>query len=226
MGSTQLNSTRQYDSSGRRARAAQTRGHIVAVAHDLFVANGYTATTIADIATAAQVSQPTVYGAFGSKAGLLKICIDVALAGDTDDRAVADRPLAQWVNGTDDPAELLGRYATMMGTLGKRAAPIYDVLVRAADAEPDLADLLEDLERQRHRAAGMVADAVAARSGLPTGRTVQQARDTIWILNAPELYTTVTRKRGWSQRQYVTWARNSLVKLVLEPPVPGTAPRP
>jgi AcrR family transcriptional regulator len=207
-------------------RRTSFRGHVVRVAHELFVANGYAATTIADIATAAQVSQPTVYGAFGSKAGLLKVCIDVALAGDTDDLAVADRPLARWVDDTDDPRELLGRYATMMGTLGHRAAPIYDVLVRAADAESELADLLGDLERQRYRAAGRIADAVAARQALPTGRTVQEARDTIWVLNAPELYTTLTHKRGWSRRQYVSWARNSLVQLILEPPIPGTPPRP
>jgi hypothetical protein len=36
----------------------------------------------------------------------------------------------------------------------------------------------------------------------------------------------LTRKRGWSQRQYVSWARDGLVKLVLEPPEPGEAPKP
>ncbi len=212
-------STRTYDSSGRRARAAEGRLRIVRAAHDLFLARGFAAATIRDIARAAEVSPPTVYAAFQSKAALLKTCIDVALAGDDANVAIVDRPLAQWVYETDDPRELLARYAVMMGELARRAAPIYDVLVRAADSEPELAELLADLEGQRLRAATMVAEAVAARGGLPPTRRVDEARDTIWVCNAPELYVSLTRKRRWSNRRYVEWARNALVHLVMEPPI-------
>jgi AcrR family transcriptional regulator len=222
----QEGSSRRYDSSGRRARAASTRRQIVAAAYDLFVTRGYSSTTIADIAAVAEVSAPTVYAGFGSKAGLLKTCIDVALSGDLEPVAVADRPMAQWVYDTDDPREMLGRYATMMGVLARRAAPIFEVLARAVDTDPDLAALLADLEGQRHRAAGMLAEAVADRGGLPAGRTVQEARDTVWILNAPELYTLLCGRRGWSHRRYVAWARNGLIQLVVAPPVPGETARP
>lgn len=224
--SVQRDSARRYDSSGRRARAEATRLEVVGAAHDLFVAKGYAATTVGDIGAAAQVSAPTIYAAFGSKAGLLKRCIDVALAGDPADVPVADRPLAQWVYEAGDPVELLGRYATMMGVLANRAAPIYDVLVRAADGEPGLRELLADLDGQRHRAAGIVAEAVAERGGLAPGRTVKTARDVIWLLNDPTVYTKLTARRGWSHPQYVAWARDSLVKLVLEPPTSGVPPRP
>lgn len=209
---------RSYDSSGRRARATETRRRIVAAAHELFVARGYAATTVADVAAAAGVSQPTVFNACGSKAALLKRCIDVALAGDDEQVTVTDRPLAQWVNDADEPRELLGRYAVMMGVLAKRAAPIYDVLVRAADADRELADLLADFERQRLRAAGMVADAVAERGGLAPGMSPAEARDVVWVLNAPELYVTLTRKRRWSQRRYEAWARDALIKMLTRPP--------
>ncbi len=217
---------RTYDSSGRRARAAENRERIVRAAQELFVTDGFAATTVAAIARAAEVSAPTVYAAFGTKTALLKTCLDVALAGDHEDVAVVDRPLSEWVYDTDDPREVLSRYAVMMGELAGRAAPIYDVLVRAADAEPELADLLADLERQRLRAATIVAEAVAARGGLPAGRTVEEARDTIWICNAPELFVTLTRKRRWSTKRYVEWSRNSLLRLVADPPAPGTVPRP
>jgi AcrR family transcriptional regulator len=196
------------------------------VAGELFVAKGYAGATIADVATAAQVSQPTVYGAFGSKAGLLRRCIEVALAGDDEQRPVADRPLAQWVHSTDDPRALLARYATMMVTLARRAAPIYDVLVRAADTDPELAELLADFERQRLRAATMVAEGVAERGGLAPGTTVSDARDVVWTLNAPELYVTLTRKRRWSQRRYEAWARDALIKLLTLPVEAGEPPPP
>lgn len=198
---------------------------MVRAAHQLFVAHGFTATTVADIARAAEVSAPTVYAAFGTKTALLKTCVDIAIAGDEDEVAVVDRPLAEWVYDTDDPREVLSRYAVMMGELAGRAGPIYDVLVRAADAEPALADLLADMERQRLRAATIVAEAVASRGGLPPGRTVEEARDTVWICNAPELFVTVTRKRRWSTKRYVEWSRNTLLRLVADPPTPGPAPR-
>lgn len=229
MTTSQPGSARSYDSSGRRARAAELRKQMISSAHDLFVVNGYAATTIAEVARAAAVSPPTVFSAFGSKAALLKQCIDVALAGDDEAISVADRPIAIWVYDTADPTELLRRYAVMMGALASSAGPIYDVLVRAADAEPELRALLDDFEQQRLRASTMVAEGVAERGGLPAGRTINEARDTIWLLNAPELYVTLTRKRRWSTRHYVTWAANSLVKLVIEPGddrPPPAQPRP
>jgi AcrR family transcriptional regulator len=216
MTDAQQDSRRTYDSSGRQARAEDTRRQIVAVAHDLFAEQGYAATTVAQVASAAAVSQPTVYKAFGSKPALLKRCIDVALAGDDEDLSVADRPMAHWVQEATDAQELLGRYAVMMGTVARRAAPIYDVLVRAADAEPDLADLLADFERQRLRAATMVAEGVAQRGGLAPGLSVRTARDIVWVLNAPELYVTLTRRRRWSRQRYVDWSRNALIKMLTE----------
>jgi AcrR family transcriptional regulator len=187
----------------------------------LFVAQGYAATTVAQIAAQAHVSQPTVYGSCGSKAALLKRCIDVALAGDDRDLAVVDRPLAAWVQGADDPHEMLGRYAVMMRTMARRAAPIYDVLVRAADSDPELGDLLENFEGQRLRAAAMVVEALAERGGLAPGLSVDAARDTVWVLNAPELYVTLTRKRRWTQARYESWARDTLIKLLTQPSVSG-----
>lgn len=215
---------RRYDSTGRQARAAAGRRQIIAAAHELFVAQGYAATTIAGIASAARVSAPTVYAAFGSKAGLLKVCIDVALAGDDDPTPVLARPLAAWAYEPASPHQLLARYAVMMGALATRVGPIYDLLLRAADAEPELAELLADLERQRLAAATTLADAVADRGGLPDGRTTAQARDTVWLLNAPELYVSLTKGRGWSTEQYVEWARTALVRLILDEPIAGPLP--
>ncbi len=113
----------------------------------------------------------------------------------------------------------------MMGELAVRAAPVYDVLVRAADAESELGELLADLERQRLRASTIVAEAVAERGGLPQGRSVEEARDVVWVCNAPELYVTLTRKRRWSTRRYVEWSRNTLLQLLVAPPSPGDVPR-
>jgi AcrR family transcriptional regulator len=205
---------RRYDSSRRQARAAENRRRVVRAAHDLFVTRGFAATTVAAIAESADVSVPTVYDGFGSKAELLKQAIDVALAGDDQAVAVAERPTAQWVDEADTAEELLSRFAVMMGELAERAAPIFDVLIRAADIEPELADLLERFEAQRLTAATRIAGAVRDRGGLPPERSLDHARDVIWLCMAPDLYTMLVTKRGWSRTQYVDWARHALAHLV------------
>src|SRR5262245_36163055 len=87
---------RAYHSSGRRARADESRRRVLGPAAELFLAGGYAGTRMADIARRAGVSAPTVYAA-GSKPALLKACVDRALAGDDQPVAIVDRPLSQWV---------------------------------------------------------------------------------------------------------------------------------
>jgi hypothetical protein len=57
---------REYDSNRRQRQAAQTRADILRAARRLFAERGYPATTIEAIATAAEVSEATVYAGFGS----------------------------------------------------------------------------------------------------------------------------------------------------------------
>src|SRR3954462_952069 len=73
---------RQYDSTGRRQQAGRSRAAVLDAAQQLFLDDGYAATTLASIAAAASVSVETVYKAFGSKAGLVRAIRDRALAGE------------------------------------------------------------------------------------------------------------------------------------------------
>jgi hypothetical protein len=41
----------------------------------------------------------------------------------------------------------------------------------------------------------MIAHGVSERDGLAEGLTAAEARDIVWLLNAPELYVTLTRER-------------------------------
>ena len=59
------------------------------------MAQGYAGTTMRAVAVAARVSVPTLGLVFGTKAGLLKAAIDVAIAGDDEPVAVLDRGWAR-----------------------------------------------------------------------------------------------------------------------------------
>ena len=77
----------------RRAEKAQeTRRRIIEAAADLFVADGYGATNLQDVADRAGVAVQTIYFVFGNKRALLKELVDVTIAGDSEPIATMDRP--------------------------------------------------------------------------------------------------------------------------------------
>ena len=57
--------------SRRQKKARQTRLRILTAAAELFTRQGYTATTIQQIAEQADVAWQTVYSVFGTKAAIL-----------------------------------------------------------------------------------------------------------------------------------------------------------
>ena len=63
---------RRYDSSGRRERARRAQGHVLKVAEELFLRDGYAGTTVAAVAAAGGVSVETIYKTFGGKPGLIR----------------------------------------------------------------------------------------------------------------------------------------------------------
>lgn len=216
--STEPAPTRRYDSTGRQAQVAATRRRIVEAAAQKFVTGGYGSTSIPDIAKAAGVSAPTVYASFAGKTDLLKAAIDFSLAGDDAPVPVAERPLSIWVFQAQSAPELVARWAVLAGDLTGRAGLIYNVLIRAADAAPDLRPLLSDMERQRHNAIAVLVEAIRQRGGLPDQRSVDEARDVIWVCTDPSHFYYLTVRRRWSRKRYVEWIRNALTKLVIEPP--------
>ncbi len=208
-------SRRRYDSSGRRAQSLANRERILRVATRLFEEHGYAVTSIAQVAEEAGVSTPTVFAAFRSKVNLLKESVDVAMAGDTEAIARGDRPAMRWVHEAPTAAEALRRYADAVAEVAHRAYPIYAVAHAAADADPQIADLVADLDRQRLTSAGYIATAVAAKRGDADLSRVGYLRDTIWTLNSPLLYGLLVHQRGWAVEAYRDWIATALTALAV-----------
>src|SRR5689334_21659977 len=83
---------RRYRSPLREQRAAETRQALISAARQLFLAKGWAATGMRDIAVEAGVATETLYAYFASKRVLLQAVIDIAVVGDELPIAVADRP--------------------------------------------------------------------------------------------------------------------------------------
>ncbi|MDP3894340.1 TetR/AcrR family transcriptional regulator, partial [Nocardioides sp.] len=79
-----------------RPRDSEARARVVRSATELFIRQGYVATTLSEIAQAAGVAVQTIYSAHGSKVGLIAAAHDVALAGDDEPVPLVDR---DWFRG-------------------------------------------------------------------------------------------------------------------------------
>lgn len=215
---TRSPASRRYDASGRRAQAQANRERILRVATRLFLAQGYAATSIGQIAAEAGVSAPTVFAAYRGKVNLLKQAIDTAIVGDTAAVALNDRPAMRDVHNAPTLSEALHRYTAVIADVASRATPVYAVAHAAADADPHIAALVADLDQQRLTGATYMATTVADRLGITDPDHLAYLRDTIWALNSPLLYRLLVDQRGWTLDAYQNWIATALTALTTTTP--------
>lgn len=216
--STELTETRGYDSPLRREQARETQRRIVDAARGLLLEQGYAATTMAAVASAAGVSTQTVYKAFGTKAALIKKVYDVTLAGDDEPISMADRPEVRAAYAEPDPEVFLRLYADLGRTLMERLAPLYRVIVAGAAAgDTDLQALAETTRKERLFGTTMVARRVQELGALRPGVSLEQARDSVWTLNDPSVWESLVTYRGWTPAEYSDWVGRAMAAAVLDP---------
>jgi AcrR family transcriptional regulator len=198
---------RSYDSSGRRALAEVNRARILDAARDLFLRRGFAATSVAAIASAAGVSAPTVFAAFGSKVNLLKEAAETTIVGDVRAIPMAQREEMRRVHAGETADEVLDRLAALMVSRAPVVHPIFAVIYGARDGHPEIAALVDLLEEQRLTGATALARTVAERSGIDDAGRIAEIRDCIWAELSTTSYEALVIKRGWSLDRYQTWLR-------------------
>ena len=129
---------RQYRSPARTAAAEETRARIREEALALFVAQGYQATTLKDVAERAGVGERTLYDSFGNKLGLLRHTVAMLTMGDESRVPAADRPAAVAAREADDPREGLAAHLRLGTDLMNRAGDLLLVTQAIPGLDPDL----------------------------------------------------------------------------------------
>ncbi|NUO90234.1 MAG: TetR/AcrR family transcriptional regulator [Dermatophilaceae bacterium] len=209
--------TRRYRSMVREESARQTRRTIVVAATRLFEEKGYGGTSLAEVAAAAGVARPTVTAAFGTKPALLSDVLDEALAGDDEPVPVAERPWFRPVWDARRPGEVLAAYATVCTLIGQRAARLFEVVRRAADASPEVAELWDRSQRNRRAGSRMVVDQLEV-VGVPAGWPGHaKAVDALWFFNDPSHYDALVRQCGWPEREFTEWLAQRMSDALLRP---------
>jgi AcrR family transcriptional regulator len=198
---------RQYHAPVRAAAAESTRRLVLQAAADLFLDQGYVATTIAQIAERANVSRPTVF-ALGSKPELFALVRDVTIAGDDDPVPITARPSWRRVVTSTTVPEAIRHFATHSGTINQRYAPLHEVLHRSAAAAPEMTALWNRSEHERWLGARGFVASLTGKGRLAL--TAAAAVDAVWALNAPDTYFRLVNASGWPHRRYVNWLHGAL----------------
>lgn len=204
---------RRYDAAGRQRSAADRRRRVLDAAVEIISAGGYVATTMAHIAAAAGVSVEYLYKTFGDKPRLVRLLLDYVAAGDEEPVPVVQRPEVQQMKAEPDPRTVLAMYARRCALVNARAAPLLLAMTAAAPGDAQLAAVVRTAAQQRLGAAAAVVTDIESKGRLRC--TPDEARDTIWTLNAPEVWDLTVRRRGWSDERYAQWVGRLMADEIL-----------
>jgi AcrR family transcriptional regulator len=211
---------RPYRSKLRDEQARATRRRIVDAGHELFIERGYGPTTIDAIADRAEVSRKTVFTSVGGKSAVLKLAFDWALAGDDEPVAIAERPEVRQMMQSQDPAVLLNQWIAMNAAIAGRLAALHQVLVIAADSDPEAAALLTTVEQQRTHGARAFVARLHAIGGLRPDLDVDRASAIIELLMDPLPYRRLVQQRGWTTAEYTGYLQQTATATLLSPKLP------
>ena len=193
-----------YRSDRRTEKARRTRRRILDAATAVFLERGYAGATMRAIAAAAGVAVPTVELGFGTKAGLLKAAIDVAIAGDDEPVPVLDRAWAATARQATSAAALLTVAADVIAAAQSRSAGLVLAVFEGGRTDPELAALATQLTDQRAGTVRWLVDALGRMAPPADG-----AADDLWLLMDPAIFDRLVRHRGWTPERYARWFARS-----------------
>jgi AcrR family transcriptional regulator len=196
----------------RAARTRATRRRIVDAAAELFVGQGYAATTLEQIATRAGVAVQTVYFHFGNKRTVLKEAVDIAAVGDDEPVALLDRDWLDPARAEPDQRRTLEIWVRNGRAIYDRIGPIMRVVREAAATDPEMAAQWQTNADQRATAFRVMVDQLAERG--PLRVPVEEAVDIVCAVHGPEVYEILVA-RGWTPQRWERFVVDTLASALL-----------
>lgn len=199
---------RRYNSMRREAQARQTRAEIADAARRLFLAQGWAATTVRDVAREAGVSVPTVYAAYQNKTGLIW-----ALA-DSADLAAGVTQMLDELELSADPRRHLAAMSGYDRRLFERAGDLIVLIREAGRTEPELEAAYQQARRQADQTRIRVFESWPPGTFRP-GLDVPTAVDIYAALCNIDVYNTFITEREWTPDGVEQWWAEALDRELL-----------
>jgi AcrR family transcriptional regulator len=203
-----------YSSPLREQQARWTRERILQAARDTFRDRGYGTTTLADVARAARVAEPTVRAVFKTKPNLVEHLLKLAIRGSDDELELQQREAFQHMLASANAETLLTRLADLAEAVHRRSWDVMEIVRGAASSDPDIAELHDQRRRARHANQTTVAKRLQELGALPDETSVETAADLLWLYTSPETYRMLVIERRWSAKRYRAWFRSAIAGIL------------
>jgi AcrR family transcriptional regulator len=196
---------RQYRSSARAEAAAETAERIREAARQLFVAQGYTATTLKQVAERAGVGERTVYDAYGGKLRLLNHAIGHLALGDGDRTPISERAEVRRARDHDDPWTAVAETMRYQAALMERAGDLILVAEEASRADAAVGEKSRVGYELARQTFVRLAERLEERGELRDGVDAAMASDSLFVLASPQVFDLLRRRRRWPAHRYREW---------------------
>jgi AcrR family transcriptional regulator len=206
---------RAYDSTRRRTQAEATRRDVIDAAGSLFAAQGYAATTIDEIAAEAGVSRETIFKSFATKRELLRLWAERQVAGPDEPVPIRQQTWMDDLRHTTDQRHKLALAVAAVRRIHDRAIDALEVVRSAAHADPQIADLWDDVRRRRRRDVTAVVQQLTAAGPTNPDLSPKELIDVTYALSSSELYDLLVRQCRWRPARFERWLNESLDQLTL-----------
>ena len=191
----------------RQRQALVTQHVIVDAARELFLEQGYGATTIDAISLKAGVAVSTVYAVFKNKRGILK-AIREEWHLESGQRGIYAQALTE--NDAHKRMELAAHATRRQWETGGSMIAIY---TSAADADAEAAnELAEALAGRRRGMQHFISESVPL---LRPDLTVEKATALFLALTLAEIFQNLVGQSGWSPDEYEAWLAQTLKQQLL-----------
>lgn len=200
----------------RADRARQTRRRMLDSARDLFVTEGYAATTMERIAEEAGVAVQTLYYTFRTKGQMLCEVVEMTAAGEEDAAPVAERAWMREMMTAKSGQRVLALGIEHGTDIFARAAPLWPAITAAAATDSHVEHYWRGVAATRRAGQGRMVARLAEMGALRRGLEPDRATDLVVVLFGHDVFRGLVSEAGWSVPAYKAWLFITLVLQLLQ----------
>ncbi len=196
---------RTYKSARREADADRTRAKVLEAGKHLFSRKGIDATTIAQIAERASVSQATIYATVKSKSGLLHALMHKAMFGPRFQDA------QKKLIGVSDPVEQIALTAHIARAIYEGESADLSLLMKASAFSTELHKTQQAFEALRRDMQRDRIDALFKAGRAKKGLDKRTAATILWMFTSRDIYHKLVHESGWPPEKFQSWLEQTLL---------------
>ena len=184
-------------------------------ASDLFVQQGYAATTVEQIAAGAGVAVQTVYYTFRTKGLLLRELVEVTAAGDEAAAPVMERTWAREMLSTTSAQRVLALAVEHGTAIYERVAALWPAVAAGVAVDADVASYWQAVSAGRRDGQRRMVDRLAELDALALDP--DRATDLVVMLLGHDVYRSLVVDAGWPLVAFRAWLFTTVVQQLLGP---------